>query len=989
MMFGYTNPPASVMRYFCRVAATSVLDLFDFVNIFFVDFPIVNCVCQASQGTLYASYLESKCYPWTPVKYRPLLLELLARSEGGRARMCGMVVNMTNQNLSTAFDSTFRAMYDGYTSIGSVFDYFLVFLDPASGTCSNYYTSDYVMAILPEPIDYFTMCYSTRLCELACGEQYDAFNSALVTASQGKGLVYSMNRTVNVESRFFTAGGEFYGTNRLPFQIMTLVEMSGCNRVCYGDISKSGPPSQPDRCISAAGIDSSLRIVVQAFCLPSDLRTGIRNASTVTDGSFPSGINYAVKGSESWSTAVMRLQYASIDLVDSIGESNILVASSSQEVVLISNQRQSYTLLQVIPDTQKAIQFTDLYRIDEVVTFPGDTWADIFVQGTTTTYSADGFPTMGPTCLHVRLDTANFANVIALKSSTYTVLPCAADANVFATVATPHVTCLGPSCVGVALLPAQDVCRGGPAPGYGPRARRAGPAADRRRAGQPLHPDGAQGGAELTDGVQRRGESELDDHLRGGRRARDDDMARRHPVGGGLRRVERHAVVLEQLPDADDAEAQLQRHGLHGVHGVPGAAAAVLRGLAVRRGEVHRDGGQLPAAAVCHRLRGVQDAEADAGGDAEPVPGVRAEHAADRGGVHRAAAGRGGDRVAGPGVLLPDVRHEGRHRVRRRGGDVAGERHHDEGAGDPVVVAGGAGAAGPDVQRAGHAVDGEHHQPLLPDPAPAAVHSGRCAEDVRVHHQQHHGCVQHGRLRQLQPRHRRPGYPGRERRRRRGVPHAGVQPGRAEHGARGRGRDQRRRGAGGGPPDRGRADAGAVPRVPHHRRDPGVRLRRDVRHDGRAADHRPEALQAPGPHRHHRLQVRVRGPGAPHSVEEACGGDSRRGALVRGHDAATGQHGQAVPRLQPVHVPGAVGRVQGQDGPVPEVCRDLDGLVQPVSAVAAVPGTAECGPRDGAHALPLQLREQGVGHRGRLPDGLPAAAVPGANLVPDLHVLRP
>eukprot|EP00960_Hanusia_phi_P024651 726561-Hanusia_phi.AAC.1 len=166
LMFGYSNPPASVLRYFCRVGATSVLDLFDFLNVFFVDFPIVNCVCGASQGKVFASYIQGACYPWTPVKYRPLLAELLSRSEGDRALMCSMVVNMTNRNLSTAFDPTFTAMYEGYTSIGSVFDYFLVFLDPASGTCDNYYTSDYVMAIMPEPIDYFTMCYTTRLCEL-------------------------------------------------------------------------------------------------------------------------------------------------------------------------------------------------------------------------------------------------------------------------------------------------------------------------------------------------------------------------------------------------------------------------------------------------------------------------------------------------------------------------------------------------------------------------------------------------------------------------------------------------------------------------------------------------------------------------------------------------------------------------------------------------------------------------------------------------------
>ncbi|EKX36199.1 hypothetical protein GUITHDRAFT_117723 [Guillardia theta CCMP2712] len=456
LIFGYTNPPATVMRYFCEVGAKVVLDLFDFLTVFFVDFPIVNCICKDSQGVVYSSYLEQSCYPWTPVSYRPLLNALLVESAGSRALMCSMVVNMTNSNISSAFDSTFMALYDGYTSVGSVFDYFLIFMDPSSGTCNNYYTSDYVMSIMPEPIDYFTMCYTTRLCEVACGEQYDAFNSALVAVSKGKDLVYTMNKTVTVESQFFTADGEYYGTNRLPFDIFSVVELSGCNRVCYGDIAQSGAPSQPDRCISAVGLDSSLSVVVKAYCLPSSLKTGFRPAATVTDGSFPHGIDYKVAGSSSWSGSIMRMQYVSINLVDSIGHSNIVVVATSKNVSLISDQQQSYTLLQTIPSSQKAVQLTDVYSIDEVQSFPDDGVADIFVQATTTTWDASGSPSTGPVCLHIALNTQTFANLVQLKSSAYTISKCSASNNVFSKVTTPYVTCLGHACSGVALFPTND-----------------------------------------------------------------------------------------------------------------------------------------------------------------------------------------------------------------------------------------------------------------------------------------------------------------------------------------------------------------------------------------------------------------------------------------------------------------------------------------------------------------------------------------------------
>ncbi|EKX32043.1 hypothetical protein GUITHDRAFT_121790 [Guillardia theta CCMP2712] len=265
-----------------------------------------------------------------------------------------------------------------------------------------------------------------------------------------------MNQTVSVESRFFTSDGQYYGTNRLPFEIMSLVEMSGCNRVCYGDVAQSGAPSQPDRCISAAGLDSGLNVVVKAYCLPASLKTGFRPSATVTDGSFPNAIDYSVPGSSAWSAAIMRLQYVSVSLVDSVGHSNILAVATASNVSLISDQRQSYTLLQTIPSAQKAVLLTDVYSIDEMVTFPDDGTADIFVRATTTAWDASGTPSTGPVCLHIAVDTKKFATLAALKSSAYTIRRCAGSVNVFSAVQTPYVTCLGPSCSGVALFPTDD-----------------------------------------------------------------------------------------------------------------------------------------------------------------------------------------------------------------------------------------------------------------------------------------------------------------------------------------------------------------------------------------------------------------------------------------------------------------------------------------------------------------------------------------------------
>ena len=187
-----------------------------------------------------------------------------------------------------------------------------------------------------------------------------------------------------------------------------------------------------------------MQIQAKVYCLPSNLKTGIRGAAAVRDGSFPNGLDYAVVGSEGWAASVTRLQYASIDLIDTVGKNNILVASSSSFVRLVNNQEESYTLIEAIPSTQSAVEITDLHTIEEVFTFAK---ATVFSGERTSTNEV---------CIKITLDTQLFATLPALKTRAYGFRFCSDDQNVFSTIGTPYVTCLGPSCSGVALFPASD-----------------------------------------------------------------------------------------------------------------------------------------------------------------------------------------------------------------------------------------------------------------------------------------------------------------------------------------------------------------------------------------------------------------------------------------------------------------------------------------------------------------------------------------------------
>eukprot|EP00961_Rhodomonas_salina_P256300 3463760-Rhodomonas_salina.1 len=59
------------------------------------------------------------------------------------------------QNLKGAMDPAFESLYAAADALGGTVDYLRVALDSEAGQCMDFESDPYVVAIMPDPMDYF------------------------------------------------------------------------------------------------------------------------------------------------------------------------------------------------------------------------------------------------------------------------------------------------------------------------------------------------------------------------------------------------------------------------------------------------------------------------------------------------------------------------------------------------------------------------------------------------------------------------------------------------------------------------------------------------------------------------------------------------------------------------------------------------------------------------------------------------------------------
>lgn len=282
----------------CRAFVSLESGILTMVTVFTIDVPLFACACKDSAGYNFRAYLLTRCYPDAPDAHKPLLVQLLARFGDDPSRICPALVAMAQKHFTGALDEMFADIAAGTTQLASAVDSLIRSVDPGAGDCNNFQDNPYVLALIPQPVDYFRVCGLTAVCRTRCISEFEAFEAANTAPAASETVVQT------VRSPLFTQlDADAYAPFTAP---LALIELAQCDALCGTARARGGVR---DRCFLAAGESRrGGRVEVVGYCAPIDITAGVRRSGAAVLEAFPPKATAAAfvwrpssQGSDFWS----------------------------------------------------------------------------------------------------------------------------------------------------------------------------------------------------------------------------------------------------------------------------------------------------------------------------------------------------------------------------------------------------------------------------------------------------------------------------------------------------------------------------------------------------------------------------------------------------------------------------------------------------------------------------------------------------------------
>ena len=266
-IFGTDNTIALALRHMCLLVPDVLKGTLVFLNVLFVDYPIMTCACKTPEEHRTAEVVSNLCLTRImPNFWRAWLLESQRQTATEAVNLCFVGMDLANDKLLTAFDPVSSRLFKLLEVLEELLNYLLVLIHLDTGTCADYAKSPYVVSIMPEPVDYFMGCMHTDDCRIKCLDTYKSFEETL--ASVGDSPVYATTTSVDVESKYFSSEDIENNRHLPPFEIIGISELSTtvCAVVCMSDVQSY------NRCIGAMGVQPHAHSLgIAYYCIPADM----------------------------------------------------------------------------------------------------------------------------------------------------------------------------------------------------------------------------------------------------------------------------------------------------------------------------------------------------------------------------------------------------------------------------------------------------------------------------------------------------------------------------------------------------------------------------------------------------------------------------------------------------------------------------------------------------------------------------------------------
>lgn len=273
-MAGSEHSWGQALRHMCLLLPDTLEGVLTVGSVLTLEYPVVACACTLGEGDALDSPNEavvSICLQRPmPAENTQWLLALRFES-ATRQDVCFAAMDSANVRLYTAFDKSFKRLYQMARHAAQVADGLLALITGDTVACDAFDVSPYVVSIIPEPVDYFSSCVETDDCAVRCLDEYTAFQEERRARQDelppNDFLGMSTSVDVPLESLLFSIDDIQQGRHKPPFQILDAAEMppEACGVVC----SRSAP-AVGTRCVSVAGVHGR-DLAVAYYCLPIDI----------------------------------------------------------------------------------------------------------------------------------------------------------------------------------------------------------------------------------------------------------------------------------------------------------------------------------------------------------------------------------------------------------------------------------------------------------------------------------------------------------------------------------------------------------------------------------------------------------------------------------------------------------------------------------------------------------------------------------------------
>ena len=259
IMAGFNTPLGKMVHRWCTAHVELQKGFLSMAITFFVDIPLMDCICIKSKGSVLSQYVTEKCWPDAPDLMKPMLNTLITLEA---SEICPTMVTMTQLRFKEALDEFFALLEAGTRELSSVMDSFVQ--GNFKGDCNNFVDNPYVLTLIPQPVDYFRVCGKTDVCRYRCLSEMQAFEARNIEMPSQETI------TENVKSLFFNSMDD---DTYMPLKPLAMIELHNCTYPC-GYVETIGTYS--DRCILLGGENGNGMLEIISFCVPVQLGANVR-----------------------------------------------------------------------------------------------------------------------------------------------------------------------------------------------------------------------------------------------------------------------------------------------------------------------------------------------------------------------------------------------------------------------------------------------------------------------------------------------------------------------------------------------------------------------------------------------------------------------------------------------------------------------------------------------------------------------------------------